>query len=1126
MKEFNKSIKSLLVSQACGAFNDNFFKTFLMLFITANAVASERSFYISLTGALLIIPFIIFSPLAGFIGDKFSKKKVSVATRLVEPFIVLAGSYFVFIENIYGMFTVLFCFGIQSTIFSPSKYGIIPELVEHKLLSKTNAWLELLTFMAILGGTVVASQIEIFPPAIAKYIMVGTLLAVSISGFIISLGIKTTPVASKHAKFPLNPFSTFFSAFNEIKKNRNLFLVMFGTAWFWFIGALFQLSVFVYAGEILGINSTYMTGLLVSFLTIGIGVGSIFAGKVSGGKVELGLVPIAAFGMSIVCLLLALFTKTFFVASLLMPALGFFAGMYIVPLNAYFQEKSPKDRRGKFIASSNLLTNLFILLASVVLGVLNSILGIKTDMIFLLLSLLTIALSFLAIRLMPQMLIRCINWIITNTFYSIKCINIENIPEKKGALLVCNHVTYVDALLLLAATERNIRFIMYKPIYNLPVINFFAKAMGAIPIDQKEGRKGIENTLNIAREAVKNGELVCIFAEGELSRTGNMVKFRRGFESIMQGLDEAIVPVYLDQIWGSIFSFKGGKFVGKLPKIIPYPVTINIGEPLSANSTAFKVRQKVCELGADSFQYRSVYQERLDYKLISCLSDYSERKLFADSSGKEISGRQALVLILALRKIFLKKDLSSKKIGIILPPGIGGVLANFSVLISNKVPVNLNYTASESAFKSAINQCDIKEIITSKKFLEKVKVKPEGKLYFIEDLLSEISFSHKLSAYLMSYLPKKFLQRVLLEKNKNEDLLTVIFSSGSSGEPKGIMLSHANILSNIEGLTQVFDLKQDDCMLGVLPFFHSFGFTVSLFMPLMSGIKVVYHFNPLDARMIGKLAEKHSSTMLLATPTFLSAYLKKCTPEQFSKLRAVVCGAEKMKSSLAEEFKEKFGILPLEGYGCTELSPVVALNIPDVKDGTVKQKGQKQGKVGQPLPNIAIRIVDPETKKDLDVDEEGLILVKGPNVMKGYLGKEELTKKLIIDGWYETGDIGSLDSDGFLQITDRLSRFSKIAGEMVPHVKIEEELHKALNISETILAVTSVEDEKKGEKLIVIHTIDLNTAEINKKLKEAGLPNLWIPDKKSYIKIDELPILGSGKLDLKSLKKIGVHLSI
>jgi acyl-[acyl-carrier-protein]-phospholipid O-acyltransferase/long-chain-fatty-acid--[acyl-carrier-protein] ligase len=385
-----------------------------------------------------------------------------------------------------------------------------------------------------------------------------------------------------------------------------------------------------------------------------------------------------------------------------------------------------------------------------------------------------------------------------------------------------------------------------------------------------------------------------------------------------------------------------------------------------------------------------------------------------------------------------------------------------------------------------------------------------------------------LLAFLHLLLPFGILQRLLgaRERKSMDDLATIIFSSGSTGDPKGVMLSHHNIYSNLEGMSQVFSISKHDRVLGILPFFHSFGFTGTLWLPLTTGMGAIYHPNPLDARVIGALAGQYEATILLATPTFLQSYLRRCAPEDFGSLHFVMVGAEKLSEKLSLAFEEKFGIRPMEGYGCTECSPIVTVNVRDFRAPGFYQVGQKRGRIGHPLPGISVRIVDPDTRQPLPAGRPGLLLVKGPNVMLGYLNRPEKTAEVVQGGWYTTGDMAVIDADGFLAITDRLSRFSKIGGEMVPHLKVEEALQNILGGTELSFAVSGVPDERKGERLVVLHTLaEGKLKEVQSSLSAAGLPNLWIPRPNAFFRVEKIPILGTGKMDLRSVREQAMNLA-
>jgi acyl-[acyl-carrier-protein]-phospholipid O-acyltransferase / long-chain-fatty-acid--[acyl-carrier-protein] ligase len=377
-------------------------------------------------------------------------------------------------------------------------------------------------------------------------------------------------------------------------------------------------------------------------------------------------------------------------------------------------------------------------------------------------------------------------------------------------------------------------------------------------------------------------------------------------------------------------------------------------------------------------------------------------------------------------------------------------------------------------------------------------------------------------------LPTALLRRWLIPHDmKLDSLATVIFSSGSTGTPKGVMLSHRNIVSNLEGVQQAINVDRRDCLLGILPFFHSFGFTVGLWLPAVSGFGVAYHSNPLEARKIGELCRKFRVTILITTPTFAWEYVRRSEPKDLASLRVAIVGAEKMKSELADAFREKFHLDLFQGYGCTELSPVVAVETSGYSGGDQKHLGAKRGTVGHPIPGVAVRIVSPDTFTTLGAGQEGMLLVKGSSVMVGYLGEPERTRQVIWeDGWYITGDVAQLDEDGFIRITDRLARFSKIGGEMVSHVQVEEALHRALGSLEPRLVVTSVSDDQKGERFVVLHTeLGATVEELLKRMRDSGLPKLWVPRKENFFQVPALPILGSGKLDLKQVKETAQRLS-
>jgi acyl-[acyl-carrier-protein]-phospholipid O-acyltransferase/long-chain-fatty-acid--[acyl-carrier-protein] ligase len=485
----------------------------------------------------------------------------------------------------------------------------------------------------------------------------------------------------------------------------------------------------------------------------------------------------------------------------------------------------------------------------------------------------------------------------------------------------------------------------------------------------------------------------------------------------------------------------------------------------------------------------------------------------ADSTGQELTFARALTAALLLAGVLRRTTQGERYVGLLLPASVGAALANVAVSLADHIPVNLNFTAGHDAMAAAIQRCGIKTILTARSFLSKAGIEAMDGMVFVEDFLKAIPLTTKLrTALAVKLLPGAFLERLYAGESNPDALATIIFSSGSTGVPKGVMLTHRNILSNIDAAMQVFKLRESDVMLGVLPFFHAFGFTATLWLPLVHSFGVVYHPNPMDAKTIGELAAKYRGSIMISTPTFCSSYARKIQPDQFAHLRYAIVGAEKLRPPIAAAFKARFGIELIEGYGCTEMAPVVAVNMPDSRPGAV----------GRPLPGVQARVVDPVTGEGPLVGEEGMLLVSGPNRMLGYLEDPELTASVVRGEWYVTGDIATIDADGYIRITDRLSRFSKIAGEMVPHMKVEEEIQALLDEGHTA-SVVSVPDEVRGERLVAFYSDPaIAPAALWDKLSATDLPKLWIPKRDDLHPIETIPTLGSGKVDLRALRMIAV----
>jgi acyl-[acyl-carrier-protein]-phospholipid O-acyltransferase/long-chain-fatty-acid--[acyl-carrier-protein] ligase len=505
---------------------------------------------------------------------------------------------------------------------------------------------------------------------------------------------------------------------------------------------------------------------------------------------------------------------------------------------------------------------------------------------------------------------------------------------------------------------------------------------------------------------------------------------------------------------------------------------------------------------------------------------FSGRTAMGDSTGASLTYGQTLLRALVLGRVLERNWGPASHIGLMVPPTLPAAVANLAVSLRGKVPVNLNYSASQTVVDSSVEQCQITHVLTSSKVLERCNITPQGQLILLEDIPKQVRTADELWAAAVAKLVPFGLLPGFIPGLKNDSLdatATVFFTSGSTAEPKGVVLSHRNILSNILQMEEHVHMKPDDVLLGILPFFHAFGFTVTIWTALCLGKKVVYHFNPLDARTVGKLCDQHGVTLLIATPSFMRLYLKSCEPRQFRTITHLILGAEKLKPELARDIQNALHIDAVEGYGCTELSPIVSVNVPNMvkmPDGR-EISGNRLGTVGQPMPGTGIKTIDSETGADLAPGTEGVIAVKGPQVMVGYLNRPEMTAKVKKDGWYATGDLGYIDPDGFLKITDRLSRFSKVAGEMVPHLGLESAIMEATGVDENHVAVTGLPDPKHGERLCVLYTdLGMSPVELHQRLTAGNIPKVWIPSQRDIFHVEEIPITPTGKVDLRRLKQL------
>ncbi len=1113
-----RRLNGLLIAQAFGQFNDQAWKQVVTLLAMA-AVTTEaaKQGQTATAQIVLMVPLMLFSLPGGLLADRVGKRSVIIGAKVFELALMLAGTAALVMQPAGGWLPlcVLGLLGIQTALFIPAKYGILPEVLPHEQLSAGNGVLETISNLAMLAG-LAAGPVLLYTVKGWTWGAGLVLSAISVLGLLAALKIPRVPRARAEGGLA----STVHLAWESIRADRVLGLVLLGQIFVWTVATLVPPPIMAYDASQLKLPD-WQAGLPLAALGIGVGVGCLLAGWLSGAKVEYGLLPLGALGLTLTTLAFALIGPRLPGTIVVLSLLGIFSGLMFVPLNALLQWRAPADRRGAIIAVSNVLVYAGMLIGSV-LALILSWARIDARGTFLGASI-ALGCGFLwSLSLVPDSFLRLLMVALAHTIYRVRVVGRTNVPAQGGALLVPNHVSFADGLFIITTIDRPVRFVVYQEYFNRRFIGWVLRSMKAIPIASSGGPKMILHAFREAGKSLDAGDIVCIFPEGQLTRTGLMAPFQRGLQRVVKGRTTPIIPVHLDRLNSSVFSPANPR---RLPRRLPYPVTISFGAPLAPEASLFDMRQSICRLDQEAWAYRKDDLSPLHHGFIRQARRHPFRLALADLQTPQLSFLKALAGAIAIARALRPRWDGQQNVGILLPASAGGALANLAASLAGKTAVNLNFTTGRPGMESAAAQAGLKTIVTSRAFLEKGKIEPPAtaELIVLEDVKAGITNGQKWVSLLLATLaPIRMLERQAGASRKPEldDTATIIFSSGSTGDPKGVVLSHFNIGSNIEAISQIYRVLPHDRLMGTLPFFHSFGYTMFWFAA-STGMGMICHPSPLDAAVIGSLVVRFRGTVLLATPTFLQLYLRRCTPAQFGSLRLILAGAEKLPEAISLAFEDAFGIRPMEGYGLTECSPVVAVNTFDWREPGYFQPGSRRGYVGQPLPGVLVSVVSNETGETLGPDEQGLVLVKGPNVMRGYLGRDDLTQAAFRDGWYITGDQGFLTEDGFLKITGRLSRFSKIGGEMVPHGLIEETLNEAVATGTQLFAVSAVGDEKKGEKLVVLHTAtDEQVDQAFEALGEKGLPNLFVPRRDQFFKVEAIPILGTGKLDLRALRRM------
>lgn len=1101
----------------------------------------------AIVNSLILLPFIILMSPSGYISDNHPKHAIMKFTAATSVALTLAITLCYYLGWFWPAFAMTFLLAVQSAFFSPAKYSYIKLLFGNDRLGEANGRVQATTVVAILAGTFVFSilfelryQAEFTDKEsiIRALTPLGLVLVLgSIVELLIALKLPNKdPVIQKKPFYWQSYFSGKLIADNlkVITGNNVIKLSIVGLAIFWSVGQVMLAGFPAFAKETLAVTNTILLQGMLAASGVGIAIGSSIAARLSKGYIETGFLPIGALGIALgVSLITVLPTPT--LQTLNFVFIGTMGGLFIVPLNALIQFNARNDQLGRVIAANNWAQNI-CMFAVLILTAAIALVGASSSLLLIIIAICAIIGGIYTTLKLPQSFLRFVLSGLIHGGYRINTQGMNNIPERGGVLLLGNHISWIDWAVVQIACPRPIHFVMQEQLFKRWYLNPILRLFGAIPIRASNSRKALRTVSTY----LDQGKVVCLFPEGTISRTGHLAEFRRGFEKACGDVGDGvlILPFYLRGLWGSRFSRASSP--NKQPHNSGWrrEIIVAFGQPINKDAKAETIKQRVFDLSIHS--WRSYIQElpTLPQAWIMSVKQAGINNAFIDSSGESISSSKALAAAIAIsRKIkFVSPE---NNIAILLPSSSANIITNMACLLRGKVVVNLNYSASADALKAAIDNAELKTLYTSKRFMSKLQAKGIDlsflddviDIVYLEELGKLIKQQEKIFSWLMiKLLPSALLQKLLCHNCDSKSTAAILFSSGSEGTPKGVMLSHQNIMANLKQISDVLNTRNSDVIMASLPAFHAFGLTVTQFLPAVESIPVVCHPDPTDAPGIAKAIAKYQGTVLFGTSTLFRLYTKnrRVHSLMLTSLRIVVAGAERLDPQVSDAFKLKFNHSIYEGYGATETTPVASVNLPDVLDIRYwhVQMGQKNSTVGMPLPGTSCRIVDPQTLEELPRNEAGMILIGGVQVMQGYLNNVEKTQEVIreIDGlrWYVTGDKGCIDDDGFLKIIDRYSRFAKIGGEMISLSVVEQQIRDLYDDSGLELVAVNLPDERKGEKILVLceQTLDLSNT-LHSLIKHGANP-LSTPSK--IYTVDQVPKLGSGKTDFAQSKILALAL--
>ena len=1120
----------LLATQFLGAFNDNLFKNALVILITY--VLAERSgldarVLVLLAGGILILPFFLFSATAGQLADKYDKARLSRSIKLAEIVIMLAGAVAFWLGSMAMLMAVLFLMGTQSAFFGPIKFGILPDHLADDELVAGNALIEASTILAILGGTLIGGLAILGAGGTA--LVSALVVLVAVAGWWASRYIPATIPPTPDLVIGYNPLTETWRILRVAGESRVIFLCILGISWFWGVGSTLLSLLPTLTKDLIGADEGVVTLLLMAF-SVGIAAGALLCNRLLKGEVHATYVTLGSIGISLFAADLWLATRGLapsgpeligaaaflakpgsfrLVADLVLLAVS--GGLFIVPLQAMLQHHSPPAHRARNIAANNVVNALFMVGAAV-LSALVLAGGATVPQVFVLVALINAVVAVYILRLLPGALVKALIAWLLDLCYRVEVTGLKHLREAGDrVLIVSNHLSFLDAVLIAAYVPDDLTFAIDTHIAKHRLIRFFLALAKTYPMDPT-------NPLAIRAlvAEVRRGTKVVIFPEGRITVTGALMKVYEGPGLVADKARAMILPVRLEGAQYTPFSRLRGKVrVRWFPKLSVHflpPRRFEIPDGLSGHRRRLYVSDRLYDLMTDMLFQSSDRDRTLFQSLIDARRTHGPGHLvLEDAELRPLSYRKLMVGAFALGRRIALETTPGERVGVLLPNVVGAGVTFFALHAYGRIPAMINFSTGAANAVLACRAAQVSTVLSSRRFVEMGRFADlvtaiEGvgvRIHYLEDLRSELSLLDRLTGVLGGTLPQVSYWLACRRRDPGQAAV-VLFTSGTEGTPKGVVLTHANIQANRYQVASRIDFGPTDIVFNALPMFHSFGLSTGTLLPILFGLKVFLYPSPLHYRIVPEMVYGTNATILFGTDTFLAGYARFANPYDFYSVRFVCTGAERVKDETRRIYAERFGLRLMEGYGATETAPVLAMNTP---------MQFKAGTVGRLMPGVEWRL-EPVP----GIEDGGRLVVRGPNVMAGYLRADRPGElQAPVDGWYDTGDIVSLDADGFVTIQGRAKRFAKVGGEMVSLASVEAWIGRLW--PSDAHAVTTLPDPKKGEQLVLVTSRrDPRRDELAAFARGEGIAEIAVP--RTLIPVLEVPVLGTGKVDYAKVRAL------